>query len=91
MKRCCPALPTPSITGSSKHQGGFQLQKLDRKRGKAAGSWGKELYAETSGFLGEQMVVGWQWLRWKARSLHELVAVGLAAVILMLKTAVGEH
>lgn len=37
------------------------------------------------------MVVGWQWLRWKARSLHELVAVGLAAVRVMLKTAVSEH
>ena len=37
------------------------------------------------------MVVGWQCLRWKARSSHELVAVGLAAVILMLKTAVSER
>lgn len=37
------------------------------------------------------MVVGWQWLRWKAGSLHELVAVGLAAAMLTLKAAVSER
>lgn len=90
MPRCCPALPTPSVTQSSRRRGGLRLQELDQRRGEAAGSWGKELWAETSVVCGEQMVVGWQRLRWKARSSQERVVVGLAAMILTLTAAGSE-